>query len=133
LSRSPYERARWLLRADAAFEIALGLPLVTGRRSGLLDVLELPAPASERLAVAFGGALLPFAGVLWASSEQPRRDPLLGLAAVNLATGAAFAAWLLRRRSDAGPAATAAIGATAAGLVVLAAAEARVAPRLGSD
>ena len=66
-------RARTLLRADAAFELALGLPLATGALTGLHDELDLPEPASGTVVTAFGAALIPFAGPLLRESRTPGR------------------------------------------------------------
>jgi uncharacterized protein YndB with AHSA1/START domain len=122
--------ARRLLRADALFELGLGLPLATAAASGLHDELDLPAPASELVTTAFGASLVPAAAVLWAASRRPRRRSLQAVAAVNAISGALLAGWIARERDDTGPLGAAAVGGTAAVLLALAAAEARVARRL---
>lgn len=70
--------ARRLLRADALLELGLGAPLATGAASGLHAALELPRPASEPVATAFGASLVPAVAVLWAASRRPRRRPPSG-------------------------------------------------------
>lgn len=123
-------RARRLLRADALFELGLGVPLATGGISGMHAALELPRPASEPVATAFGASLVPAAAVLWAASSRPRRRPLQAIAAVNAISGAVLAAWIARERDETGALGTATVGGTAVALLALAAAEARVARRL---
>jgi hypothetical protein len=88
------------LRADAAFEAVLGLALVTGPFTGLLDSLDLPA--ADWLVVAFGAVLLPLAVVLWVWAGRPRPldGPVWALAALNAVTGAALSAWILVRAGD---------------------------------
>lgn len=122
--------ARLLLRTDALFELALGLPLLTGGSTGLNDALDLPPPASGPLTTAFGGALLPVAAVLWRESERPDRRRLQVLAASNALTGTLLAGWLVRRRGQTGVAGVMTVAAAATGLVALAVAQARIAPRL---
>jgi carbon monoxide dehydrogenase subunit G len=122
--------ARRLLRADALLELGLGVPLATGTLTGLHDALDLPRPASERVATAFGASLLPAAGLLWAASRRPRRGRVLAIAAVNALSGAVLAGWIARERDDTGPLGAAAVGGTAVALLALAAAEARVSHRL---
>jgi hypothetical protein len=114
------------LRADALIEVVLGVLLVTGLATGLLDSLDLPA--ADAVVVAFGALLLPFAAVLWvwAARESPRDGPLGLLAAVNALTGAALAAWILVRAGDAGDAGIVFVLAVAAVLLGLAVAQLRV-------
>jgi hypothetical protein len=118
-----------LLRADALFEVALGVPLATGRRTGLLDRLEFPPPASDGIAAAFGAGLLPFAGVLWAAASEPTRPRMLAIGAANLATAGLLGTWLARTRRRAEPSARRVIGTTAAALAALGVAEVVVASR----
>ena len=122
--------ARRLLRADALLELGLGVPLATGAASGLHSALELPRPASEPVATAFGASLVPAAAMLWAVSRRPRRRPLQAIAAVNAVSGALLAGWIARQRDETGALGAAAVGGTAVALLALAAAEARVASRL---
>jgi carbon monoxide dehydrogenase subunit G len=123
-------RARRLLRADAMFELGLGVPLATGGLTGLQTALELPRPASDEVVKALGAALIPFSAVLWRESARPAPGRLAALAAVNGATGAALAGWLVRSRDGMNPLGAATVGGTAAVLLALAGAEARVARRL---
>jgi hypothetical protein len=125
------DRARRLLAADAAFELALALPLLTGPATGLHRVLRLPPPAtSPPLTAAFGGALLPVAALLWRARRRPARRPLQALATANATTGVLFAAWLAGGRGETTGPGAAALGVTAAALVALALAQARVARAL---
>jgi hypothetical protein len=115
--------ARALVRADAIFEVVLGVPLATSRRTGLIRRLRVPAP--DGLVVAFGAGLLPFAGVLWALAERPGRAPVLALAGVNAATAATLGGWLLARREEFDGAGAAVVAGTAAALAGFAVTEAR--------
>jgi hypothetical protein len=94
---SPHAAVAAALRADGVFEAALGLVLVTGPATGLLDSLDLPA--ADGIVVAFGALLLPLAVVLWAwaARERPFAGPVGALAAVNGITGAMLAVWILVR------------------------------------
>ncbi|HMJ96045.1 MAG TPA: hypothetical protein VK486_09340 [Thermoleophilaceae bacterium] len=118
-----------LLKADALFEIALGVPLATGRQTGLLDRVEFPPPASDGLAAAFGAGLIPFAGVLWAAAREPTRARLVAIGVVNLGTAGLLGTWLARSRDGAEPVASRAVGATVAALAALGAAELAAASR----
>lgn len=117
---------RRLLRADALFEIALGAPLLVASASGRDRALGLPPPATRAVVGAFGGVLLPFAGALWWESADPGRTRVRALAAVNALTGVTFASWLFARRDQTGASGAALVGSTAATLLTLAAAQARV-------
>ena len=88
------------LRVDGAFEAVLGVALVTGPATGLLDSLDLPA--ADGLVVAFWAALLLLAVVLWVWAGRPRPldGPVWALAAVNAVTGAGLSAWILVRAGD---------------------------------
>jgi hypothetical protein len=88
------------LRADGAFEAVLGLVLVTGPATGLLDSLDLPA--ADGLVVALGALLLPLAILLWvwAARPDPLEGPVWALAAVNAVTGIGLTAWILVRAGD---------------------------------
>jgi hypothetical protein len=112
-----------LLKADALFEVALGIPLVTGRQTGLLDRLEFPPPASDGLVMVFGAGLIPFAGVLWAAAGEPTRARLVAIGVVNVATAGLLGTWLARSREPAEPAARRVVGTAVAALAALGAAE----------
>jgi hypothetical protein len=119
---------RAALRADAGFEVVLGLMLVTGPATGLLDSLDLPSPASDGVAVAFGALLLPFAVALWvwAGRDRPQAGPLGLLAAINAFTGLVLAIWIVVRSGDAPAGGVAFVLAVAAVLLGLAAAQSRL-------
>jgi hypothetical protein len=108
------------LRADGAFEAVLGLVLVTGPATGLLDSLDLPV--ADGLVVAFGAVLLPLAVVLWVWAGRPRplKGPVWALAAVNAVTGAGLAAWILVRAGDTPGGGVASVLVVAAVLLALA-------------
>jgi hypothetical protein len=92
------DAARPLLRADAAFEVGLGVGLIGGALRG--SSLGIPAPPP--LVGAFGAALLPVAGVLWAESGRrrgPREWFVVGLGVVNLGYAASVLSWLGARQS----------------------------------
>jgi hypothetical protein len=88
-----------LLRADAAFEVALGSALAAAALRGSSAGVPAPAP----FVGLFGAALLPLAGVLWAESARaggPRGWFVRGLAAVNGAYAASMFTWLVACRSS---------------------------------
>ena len=117
---------RRTLRADSAFEAVLGLLLVTGPATGLLESLDLPA--ADGLVVAFGAALLPLAVVLWvwAAGDRPLAGPIWVLAAVNGVTGAALGLWMLVAGDDAANGGLVFVIAVAAILLVLAVVQLRL-------
>ena len=122
--------ARRLLRADAVFEVCLGVPLLVAGATGRDRALRLPPPASSLVVAAFGAGLLPFAAVLWRESVRPTSGRLQGLATVNGLTATVLAGWLAARHRETGKVGAVATGGTAAVLLALAAAQARVASRL---
>jgi hypothetical protein len=111
-----------LLRADAAFEVGLGVGLIGAALRGSSAGVPTPAP----LVGAFGAALLPLAGVLFAEAGR-RRGPrpwfVVGLAAVNGAYAASVGAWLAARRSSFSPVGAVVAGGSAVVLGGLGAAE----------
>ena len=123
-------KARLLLRADAVFELALAVPLVVAGTTGRDRPLGLPPPASGPLVAGFGGGLLPFAAVLWRESGRPGRARLRALAVVNGVTAIVLAGWLAASRAETASPGAVATGGTAAVLLALAVAQARVASRL---
>ena len=123
-------KARRLVRADALFEAALGIPLATGGLTGLHSALDLPRPASEPVVTAFGAGLVPFAAMLWRESGRPDGRRLQALAGANALTGALLAGWIAARRDEVEPLGAAVVGGTAAALLALAVAEARVAGKM---
>ena len=92
---------RAAFRADALFELVLGLALVSAPATGLLDELDLPA--ADGLVIAFGAILLALAAALWlwAAEDPPRPGPLPLLVAVNAVTGAFLGGWILASADDA--------------------------------
>lgn len=87
---------RTVLRIDAAFELLLGLALVTAPASGLKGWLDLPAPMDANWGYITLGAALIFAAVLifeWSRHTTPSH--LLTLALLNDAGGILFAVWLV--------------------------------------
>lgn len=126
----PTAAASRVLRADALFEVALGVPLATGSVTGLHRTVCLAPPASPRVVSAFGAALLPFAVLLYRESRRPQRRRLGVLTAVNAVTGAALARWLLASARNMSPAGAATVGAASVGLAALAAEELSVYRRM---
>jgi FtsH-binding integral membrane protein len=120
---------RAALRADALFEVVLGLALVTGPATGLIDELDLPA--ADAVLIAFGAILLPFALVLWlwSAEDPPRPGPLMPLVAVNALTGAFLGGWILASTDEAPDGGVAFVLVVAAVLLALAAAQAALRPR----
>ena len=110
--------AKSVIRADAVFEVALGVVLLVGAAA---DGLTFPHPVGRIVVAICGGALLLLGAVLW-------RAPLglAPLAAGNVVTAVAGVAWLAAATGFS-PAGAAFMGAAISGLVALAAAEAALA------
>ncbi len=119
-----------LLRADALFEVGLGLALVTSGRTGLHDSMRLPPPASLPATKTFGSALLPVAALLWREARDPAPARLQALAGVNAITAAAFTGWLARKGRSIATPGLLVLGTTSTILLGLAGAQARAATRL---
>src|ERR687885_1734055 len=105
---------RAVVRADAVFEVALGVALLVG---AAVDGLAFPDPVGRVAAALAGGALVVVGVVLWRV-----RIGLAPLAAGNIVTAIAGVAWLAAARGFSA-AAAAFMGAAIAGLVSLGAAE----------
>ena len=127
---SAHVAARRLLRLDALFEVALGGPLLALGMTGRHELLRLPPPASDGRLAAFGGGLLPFAGLLVLASRRPAKRFLQALAVGNATTSLLFTGWLVAGRRETGARGAVVLGATAGLLLALAAGQARVSPRL---
>jgi hypothetical protein len=76
-------QARQVLLANAVFDLAAGLLLLTGTWDGLWDALDLPQAQPALFVQVGGAALLGWAYVLWrAADEPPLRAPFALAAAV---------------------------------------------------
>jgi hypothetical protein len=76
-------QARQVLLANAVFDLAAGLLLLTGTWDGLWDALDLPQGQPALFVQVGGAALLGWAYVLWrAADEPPMRAPVALAAAV---------------------------------------------------
>jgi hypothetical protein len=76
-------QARQVLLANAVFDLAAGLLLLTGTWDGLWDALDLPQGQPALFVQVGGAALLGWAYVLWrAADEPPLRTPVALAAAV---------------------------------------------------
>ena len=103
-----------VVRADAVFEVALGVVLLVGAAAG---GLAFPDPVGRVVAALAGAALVLVGAVLWRA-----RIGVAPLAAGNIVTAIAGVAWLAAANGfSTGGAAF--VGAAVAGLVALAAAE----------
>jgi hypothetical protein len=81
-------QARQVLLANAVFDLAAGLLLLTGTWDGLWDALDLPQGQPALFVQVGGAALLGWAYVLWrAADDPPLRAPvaLAGAVADGLA------------------------------------------------
>jgi hypothetical protein len=90
-------QARVVLLANAAFDVALGVLLLTGTWDGLWDALDLPQGQPALFVQVGGAALLGLAYLLWrAADERPLRGPVALSAAVAEGLAAAVVlVWLL--------------------------------------
>ena len=122
-------RTTAILRADAIFDLAVGLLLLLSPWKTLFDALDLPHAEPELFVQVAGGLLVAFAYLLWVG---PRDEALAQVvsapaALANAAGAVLLAAWLLFGNLDTGALGTALlIGATAL-LALFAVAEARIA------
>jgi hypothetical protein len=107
-----------LVRLDALFEGVLGVLLLLGIAAGVVGGSDFPSPVGTTVLLLAGLALVVLCGLIWAG-----RVGLRALAVGNAVTAFACFLWLLAADgwSTAG---AALVGATIAGLAVLAAAQA---------
>ena len=101
-----------IVRADAAFETALGLVLIVGAATGRLGPDDFPDPVGTPVIVTFGIALLAVGALLWRLATT---IDLRALAAANLATAVLVLVWYLAASGFS----TAGTAVTIATLVVL--------------
>jgi hypothetical protein len=107
-----------LVRADALFEGVLGVVLLLGAATGVLDGGDFPAPVGTPLLLAAGSVLLALCGLIWAGRVGVR-----ALALGNGVTAIAGFAWLLLAEGWSAAGAVL-VAITVAGLAGLAAAQA---------
>ena len=74
-------QARQVLLANAVFDLAAGLLLLTGTWDGLWDALDLPQAQPALFVQVGGAALLGWAYVLWRAADEPPMRALVALAA----------------------------------------------------
>lgn len=108
-----------LTKVDAVFEVVLGVVLLLSTATGALGRSDLPRPVGTTVALTIAGVLLVLLGIaIWAG-----RIGLMALALGNAISAAVLGTWLVTATgfSDRG---TAFVAIAAAGLAVLAAAQA---------
>jgi hypothetical protein len=88
-----------VLRADAVFDAAMGLLLLSATWDGLYDALGLPVARPALYAQLAGGLLLAYAYLLWQGGDRRRLAAVT--AAVNALGGVVIAVWLLSGELDA--------------------------------
>jgi hypothetical protein len=74
-------QARQVLQANAVFDLAAGLLLLTGTWDGLWDALDLPQGQPALFVQVGGAALLGWAYVLWRAADAPALRAPVALAA----------------------------------------------------
>jgi hypothetical protein len=74
-------QARQVLLANAVFDLAAGLLLLTGTWDGLWDALDLPQAQPALFVQVGGAALLGWAYVLWRAADEPALRAPVALAA----------------------------------------------------
>ena len=74
-------QARQVLLANAVFDLAAGLLLLTGTWDGLWDALDLPQAQPALFVQVGGAALLGWAYVLWQAADEPALRAPVALAA----------------------------------------------------
>ena len=122
-------RTTAILRADAIFDLAVGLLLLLSPWKGLFDALDLPHAEPELFVQVAGGLLVAFAYLLWLG---PRDEALAQVvsapaAVANTAGAVVLAGWLLVGDLDTGALGTTLLTLTTVLLVFFAVAEARIA------
>jgi hypothetical protein len=90
-------QARQVLLANAVFDLAAGLLLLTGTWDGLWDALDLPQGQPALFVQVGGAALLGWAYVLWrAADDPPLRAPVaLGAAVADGLAALVVLIWLV--------------------------------------
>jgi hypothetical protein len=107
-----------LVRLDALFEGVLGIALLLGAASGVLDGSDFPHPVGAAVLLLAGWALLALCGLFWSG-----RVGLHALAIGNAASALAGLVWLIVADGWSASGALL-VGVTVAALAVLAAAQA---------
>ena len=74
-------QARQILLANAVFDLAAGLLLLTGTWDGLWDALDLPQSQPALFVQVGGAALVGWAYVLWRAADEPALRAPVALAA----------------------------------------------------
>jgi hypothetical protein len=112
-----------IVRADAAFEIGLGVVLVVGAAAGWLDSSDFPTPVVTTVIVLVGLALVGIGAVLvWLARDAVPPELLRSLAIANSTTAVAAIVWCIAADGFSG-AGAAIVLATAGALFALAAAQ----------
>ena len=107
-----------LVRLDALFEGALGIVLLLGAATGVLDGSDFPPPVGTALLLIAGWVLLALCSLIWSG-----RVGLRALAVGNVVSALAGLVWLLAAEGWSAAGASL-VGVTVAVLAVLAAAQA---------
>jgi hypothetical protein len=76
-------KARQLLQANAVFDFAAGLLLLSGTWDGLWDALDLPQGQPALFVQVGGAALLSLAYLLWRAADEPPLWEPVALAAAG--------------------------------------------------
>jgi hypothetical protein len=107
-----------LVRLDAVFEVGLGAALLAAAAAGALDGGDFPRPVGTAAVAVVGAGLLLVGGVIWSG-----RLGLKALAGANAVFALAAVVWLAAADGFSA-AGTAVVSTAAAGLTVLATAQA---------
>lgn len=85
------------MRANAVFDLAVGLLLLSGTWDGLFDALDLPRATPPLFAQVGGAALVAFAYLLWTSVEGGvlQRRVAAAAAGANALSAAVIVVWLI--------------------------------------
>jgi hypothetical protein len=82
-----------IVKADAVFEVALGVVLIGGGATGALAATDFPQPVGRPLVIATGVVLLPLGLIIWRLPPAP--ETLRALALGNMLTALLGALWLV--------------------------------------
>lgn len=131
----PAARARLVLRANALFDFAAGLLLLSGTWDSLWETLDLPQGRPALFVQIGGAALWGFAYLLWraAQREELRAPVALGAALADGLAALVILVWLVTDEAEhVGALGTTILIAVAVLLAAFAALKGRIASRPGA-
>ena len=118
----------YVLRADAVFDLAMGVLLLAATWTRLYAVLDLPHPTPELFTQIAGALLLAFSYLLWLAPAAALTRPVaVAAAAANALASVTIVVWLLASDLGVGALGTVLLALVALALAVFAVAETLIA------